>query len=85
MARQILDAAIRHLSSAVQRLDPDRELPVVLAGSVLTSPGPIHDELMAGLQTDGRTTAIAADGLTGAVRLAHEAALEGPTAGARHG
>ncbi|WP_106507532.1 N-acetylglucosamine kinase [Brachybacterium timonense] len=85
VARQILDAAIRHLSSAVQRLDPDRELPVVLAGSVLTSPGPIHDELLAGLQTDGRTTAIAADGLAGAVRLAHEAALEDPTADARHG
>lgn len=74
VARGILDGAVRHLVDSVRRLDPDASLPVVLAGSVLTADGLIHDEVAHGLDADGRTVAIAPDGLAGALRLAEESA-----------
>lgn len=73
-AREILDAAGRHFTRTVQQLDPEGTLPVVLAGSVLVGDGPIHRELITGLEADGRIVAVVEDGLTGALQLAREAA-----------
>lgn len=67
VARGILDRAARALAADVQRLDPGAALPVVLAGSVLTSGGPLREELMTGLDAAGHPhLAIAASGLAGA-------------------
>lgn len=74
VARRILDDAIQHLVEQVRRLDPERSAPVVLAGSVLTADGPVHHEVTHALATEGRTIAIAPDGLAGALQLALEAA-----------
>lgn len=73
-AREILDTAIRHVMDTVRALDPDCGLPVVLAGSVLASAGPIHDEVSTGLEADGRTYCTAPTGLPGALQLAREMA-----------
>ncbi|WP_240613250.1 N-acetylglucosamine kinase [Brachybacterium endophyticum] len=72
VAREILDHAGRHFSRTVQRLDPEAGLPVVLAGGVLSTRGPIHDDLVSWLETAGRTVVPVDDGLDGAVRLARE-------------
>lgn len=71
VARKILDRAVRALAHDVQRLDPEATLPVVLAGSVLTSAGPLRDELMTGLDAAGHPRLeIAASGLAGAWQIA---------------
>lgn len=71
VARKILDRAIRALAHDVRRMDPEAELPVVLAGSVLSSPGPLRDELMTGLDAAGHPRLeIAASGLAGAWEIA---------------
>lgn len=75
-AREILDTAVRHVMDTVRALDPQRNLPVVLAGSVLATPGPIHDEITTGLEADGRPFTTAASGLPGALLLAREKAAE---------
>jgi N-acetylglucosamine kinase-like BadF-type ATPase len=74
VARDLLDRAERHFTRVVEQLDPEVELPVVLAGSVLTSPGPVHDDLVTWMEAAGRTVVMVPDGLSGAVRLAREAA-----------
>ncbi|WP_394215368.1 N-acetylglucosamine kinase [Brachybacterium vulturis] len=76
VARGILDAAITHVLDTVQALDPQAEMPVVLAGSVLTGTGPIHDEVTAGLRAAGRSLSTAPTGLPGALLLAREQAGE---------
>lgn len=73
-ARDILDTATRHFIDTVRALDPQLARPVVLAGSVLASPGPIHDEVVIGLDADGREHRTATSGLPGALLLAREAA-----------
>lgn len=73
-ARDILDKVMRHFADTVRALDPHGELPVVLAGSVLATPGPIHDELITGLDADGREHREVSSGLPGAVMLARERA-----------
>lgn len=73
-AREILDTAIRHVMETVRHLDPGCGLPVVLAGSVLATAGPIHDEVITGLDADGRTCCTAPTGLPGALQLAREKA-----------
>lgn len=80
-AREILDTATRHFTDTVRALDPQLTLPVVLAGSVLASPGPIHDEVVIGLEADGREHRTAASGLPGALLLAREAAAAAGTSG----
>ena len=47
-------------------------LPVVLAGSVLATAGPLRDEVRAGLHAQGRTVRTATTGLPGALLLARE-------------
>lgn len=76
-ARDILDAVVRHVTETVRQLDPALDLPVVLAGSVLATPGPIHDELVTGFEAAGREHREAIDGLPGALQLAREAATAG--------
>ncbi|MFC7375203.1 N-acetylglucosamine kinase [Brachybacterium sp. GCM10030268] len=73
-ARDILDTAIRHVMDTVRALDAEAALPVVLAGSVLATPGPIHDEVVTGLQSDGRPFCAVTTGLPGALLLAREKA-----------
>lgn len=73
-ARSILAAVIEHVLDTVEALDPEALLPVVLAGSVLTGPGPIHDEVTASLQDRRRSVSPAPDGLPGALLLARELA-----------
>lgn len=75
-AREILDAAMRHFAETVRHLDRDVELPVVLAGSVLATPGPIHDELVTGFTADGRDHREVLTGVPGALSLAREAAAD---------
>lgn len=74
VAREILEIAIRHVLETVQALDPRRELPVVLAGSVLAGPGPIREAVEAGLRAEGRSFRTAPTGLPGALLLARELA-----------
>ena len=74
VAREILDTAVRHVMDTVRALDPRPGLPVVLAGSVLASAGPIHDEVATGLRADGRTYCTVPSGLPGALLLAREKA-----------
>jgi N-acetylglucosamine kinase-like BadF-type ATPase len=74
VAHEILAAAIAHVLDTVEALDPEAVLPVVLAGSVLTSPGPLHEEVTAGLQDRRRSVSIAPTGLPGALLLARELA-----------
>ena len=74
VARTILDTAVRHVRDTVAALDPDGELPAVLAGSVLSSPGPIHDEVEAMLRAEGRRFCTVPNGLPGALLLARERA-----------
>lgn len=74
VARDILDTAARALARDVRRLDPHAELPVVLAGAVLSEGGPIRDELLCGLEAAGHPRiVIADDGLAGAWMLARAA------------
>ncbi|GAB2539974.1 N-acetylglucosamine kinase [Brachybacterium huguangmaarense] len=73
VARMILDRAIRALAQSVRRLDPGAELPVVLAGSVLCSGGPIRDELVTGLDAAGHPRILVApSGIDGAWAIASE-------------
>lgn len=72
VARAILDTAIGHALDTVEALDPGAELPVVLAGSVLTGDGPIRDELAEALGSAGRSFRAAPTGLPGALLLARE-------------
>ncbi|MGP9539917.1 N-acetylglucosamine kinase [Brachybacterium sp. AOP43-C2-M15] len=74
VAREIIDTAIGHVLDTVRALDPDASLPVVLAGSVLTGPGPIHDGVEQGLRSAGRSFRTAPTGLPGALLLARERA-----------
>lgn len=74
VAREILDAAITHVLDTVEALDPRAELPVVLAGSVLTGPGPIHDAVTGTLRDRRRSVSLAGDGVPGALLLARETA-----------
>ena len=74
VARAILDTAVRHVRDTVVALDPEVVLPVVLAGSVLSTPGPIHDEVEAMLRAEGRRFRTAPNGLPGALLLAREKA-----------
>ena len=74
VARGIRAAVIEHVLDTVEALDPEAVLPVVLAGSVLTGPGPIHDEVTASLQDRRRSVSPAPDGLPGALLLARELA-----------
>ncbi|MEE1650937.1 BadF/BadG/BcrA/BcrD ATPase family protein [Brachybacterium sp. J144] len=83
-AREILDTAARHVRDTVRALDPEGELPVVLAGSVLATPGPIREEVLTGLRAEGRSVATVADAVPGALRLARELAA-GAAAGAASG
>ncbi|MDN6328037.1 MAG: N-acetylglucosamine kinase [Brachybacterium sp.] len=76
VAREILETAISHVLDTVRALDPRVELPVVLAGSVLTGAGPIHDEVTEALRAAGRSLSTAPTGLPGALLLAREAAAE---------
>lgn len=76
VAREILDTAIAHVGETARALDPGAELPVVLAGSVLTGAGPIHDEVTETLRAEGRSVSLARTGLPGALLLAREAAVE---------
>ncbi|MGO1227704.1 MULTISPECIES: N-acetylglucosamine kinase [unclassified Brachybacterium] len=76
VAREILEVAIGHVLETVQALDPQGELPVVLAGSVLAGPGPIREAVEAGLRAEGRSFRTAATGLPGALLLARELAGE---------
>lgn len=71
VAREILDQASRSLAHRVRTLDPEAELPVVLAGAVLSSSGPIRDELVCGLEAAGHPAIeVASSGLAGAWELA---------------
>ncbi|HEX7351466.1 N-acetylglucosamine kinase [Brachybacterium sp.] len=79
VAREILDAAISHVLDTVEALDPHSELPVVLAGSVLTGPGPIHDAVTGTLRARRRSVSLARNGLPGALLLARETAGGRPT------
>ena len=72
VARSILDTALAHVLETVQALDPQAVLPVVLAGSVLATAGPLRDEVRAGLHAQGRTVRTATTGLPGALLLARE-------------
>ena len=72
VASDILHTAIAHVLDTIEALDPEAVLPVVLAGSVLTSPGPLNDEVTASLQDRRRTVRAAPDGLPGALLLARE-------------
>ena len=72
VASDILHTAIAHVLDTIEALDPEAVLAVVLAGSVLTSPGPLHDEVTASLQDRRRTVRAAPDGLPGALLLARE-------------
>ncbi|MDN5899217.1 MAG: N-acetylglucosamine kinase, partial [Brachybacterium sp.] len=74
VAREILDTAIAHVLDTVRVLDPQAELPVVLAGSVLTGAGPIHDEVTGALRDEHRSFSTARTGLPGALLLAREQA-----------
>ncbi|MGP9734169.1 N-acetylglucosamine kinase [Brachybacterium sp. AOP42-C2-15] len=74
VAGEILDLAIRHVLETVQALDPGAGLPVVLAGSALTGPGPFHDAVTAALRSQGRSFRAAPTGLPGALLLARERA-----------
>lgn len=75
-ARRILDQVMRCFADTVRTLDPHAELPVVLAGSVLATPGPIHDELVTGFDAEGREHRETRSGIEGALLLAREAAAE---------
>ena len=73
VALGILATASAHVLDTVAALDPEGVLPVVLAGSVLTSPGPLHQGGGGGgRRVLGRTLALAPTGLPGALVLARE-------------
>lgn len=74
VARGILDTAVHHVRDTVAALDPGAMLPVVLAGSVLSGPGPIHDEVEAMLRAESRQFRTVPNGLPGALLLARELA-----------
>lgn len=75
VARGILETAAGHFRSVIDRLDPDARLPAVLAGSVLATPGPLHEQLRAWLAASGRSATVVADGIPGALSAARELAL----------
>ncbi|WP_232820167.1 N-acetylglucosamine kinase [Brachybacterium sp. YJGR34] len=80
VAREILTTVVEHVLDSARALDPDAGLPVVLAGSVLASPGPLHDEVVAGLRAEDRSVRTVEGGLPGAMLLARELATRGRVA-----
>ena len=74
VAREILDLAVAHVLETVDALDPGAALPVVLAGSVLTGPGPLGETVTAQLREAGRSFRTAPTGMPGALLLARERA-----------
>ena len=74
VAREILDLAVAHVLETVDALDPQAALPVVLAGSVLTGPGPLGETVTTRLRGAGRSFRTAPTGMPGALLLARERA-----------
>ncbi|WP_233190553.1 N-acetylglucosamine kinase [Brachybacterium sp. UMB0905] len=74
VAAGILDAAARTVEDTLAALDLDGTLPVVLAGSVLTSDGPLRERALALIAGQGRRVGTARDGLPGALLLARDLA-----------
>lgn len=74
LARGILASAVDHLVGGARALDPEGALPVVLAGSVLTGPGPLRARVGSALRAEGRCVRAAPTGLPGALLLARERA-----------
>jgi glucosamine kinase len=71
VARGIADRAAAHLVDTLLDLDLDPVLPVVLAGSVATRPGPVRDALRARLDERLANPVLTAEsGLVGALWLA---------------
>lgn len=67
VAASILAEAAAALLSTADRLDPGHRRPVVLAGSVLTSPGPVRERITAALERAGHPrVALAGSGLSAA-------------------
>jgi glucosamine kinase len=83
VAAEIADRAAAHLVDALLDLGLDPALPVVLAGSVATRPGPVRDLLRARLSgRAGNQVLTAESGLVGALWLA--AGASGPLDEAAH-
>lgn len=76
VAGEILQSAIAHVLETVRALDPGAALPTVLAGSVLTGPGPLRDGVLDALRAERREVREAPDGMPGALLLARELAAE---------
>ncbi|AXK45986.1 N-acetylglucosamine kinase [Brachybacterium saurashtrense] len=74
VAGAILAAVVAHVRDGVRALDPRATLPVVLAGSVHTAPGPLRTGIEAALREEGRLVRSAVTGLPGALLLASELA-----------
>lgn len=71
VAVEIAGRAAEHLVATLLDLDLDPTLPVVLAGSVATRPGPVRSALTGRLEESlSRTPLTAADGVVGALWLA---------------
>lgn len=85
VAVEIAERAAGHLVATLLDLDLDPALPVVLAGSVATRPGPVRSELSSRLEESlSRTQLTAEDGVVGALWLAaRQLGIEDPTVHAR--
>ena len=71
VATEIGERAAEHLVATVLDLDLEPTLPVVLAGSVATRPGPVRTALISRLEESlGHPPLTAADGIVGALWLA---------------
>ncbi|GAA1950161.1 N-acetylglucosamine kinase [Kitasatospora viridis] len=70
-ALRITESAAAHLAALVAALHRD-DAPIVLAGSVATAPGPVHDGLLARLRAahPAAPLTVAGDGAAAAARLA---------------
>ncbi|MCS6712191.1 N-acetylglucosamine kinase [Brachybacterium sp. EF45031] len=71
VAQGILHDAAAHLLAHVEALDGSGTLPVVLAGSVVATDGPVRETVHRRLEASGRRVVTARDGLLGALTLAH--------------
>lgn len=80
VAHEIAGRAADHLAATLLDLDPPAHLPVVLAGSVVTRPGPVRDALRRRLAGSLANPVLSAEsGLVGALWLAAgEAGLTDP-------
>lgn len=87
VAAEIAGRAAGHLVATLLDLDLDPTLPVVLAGSVATRPGPVRSALAGRLaESLSRTPLAAEDGVVGALWLAaRQLGIEDPTVHARLG